>query len=236
MARFRELKRTMRAALAAPDWEARLAEFDGLPERQVTGPLLSLRLDPDERVRWRAVVALGRTVARMAEASMESGRVLMRTLMWYLNEESGNLGWGIPEAMAEAMRCNARLAREYHSILASYIYCEEGCDGNFLDHPELRRGVFWGLGRLAGERPELVRKDARFLVAALREEDGSNRGLAAWTLGLLRTDEAGEVREQAREALGALVDDAAEVRLFRNGDLEVWSVGELAREALQRLA
>ncbi|WP_022662551.1 DVU0298 family protein [Paucidesulfovibrio longus] len=228
MARFRALKGGMRDALAADDWETRLEEFVDLPERQVTGPLLSLRLDRDESVRWRAAVALGRVVARMAESSMESARVLMRTLMWYLNEESGNLGWGIPEAMAEAMANNAGLAREYHTILASYIYCESDCDGNFLDHPELRRGVFWGLGRLASARPELVRKAERFLVAALNETDGPNRGLAAWTLGLLGAD-------SAREGLLALESDPAEVRLFREGTLETTNVGQLAREALERI-
>lgn len=228
MARFRSLKREIRAALVQADWEQCFASFHELPERQVTGPLLALRLDRDELVRWRAVVALGRVVARLATSSMESARVLMRTLMWYLNEESGNLGWGIPEAMAEAMAQNAKLSAEYHTILSSYIYCEGDCDGNFLDHPELRRGVFWGLGRLASVRPDAVRQAERFLVAALHEQDAPNRGLAAWTLGLLGT-------AAARDMLESLVSDSAEVRLYRNGQLEVSSVGALAHEALEHL-
>lgn len=229
MARFRGIRRELRDALAAPDWEARLGAFDDLPERQITGPLLSLRLDRDENVRWRAVTALGRVIARLAEGGMEPARVLMRTLMWYLNEESGNLGWGIPEAMGEAMARNARLAGEYNTILASYIYCEGSCDGNYLDHPDLRRGVFWGLGRLASVRPELVRPAERFLVVALGEADGANRGLAAWTLGLIRG-------RSGVDRLEALTDDPAEVRLFLDGEVRVRSVGLLAREALERMA
>ena len=228
MARFRGLKRDMRAALVQQDWLERLQEFESLPARQLTGPLLSLRLDREENVRWRAVQALGRVVARMAADSMESARVLMRTLMWYLNEESGNLGWGIPEAMAEAMAGNAKLAEEYHSILASYIYCEESCDGNYLDHPDLRRGVFWGLARLAQVRPELVAPATRFLVAALSETDGHNRGLAAWTLGMLHA-------EEARGPLQTLLTDDAPVDVFRNGELERSNVAAMAGEALQRM-
>lgn len=228
MATFRKLKQEMRTALMAEDWEQRLDGFAHLPERRITGPLLALRLDREELVRWRAAVALGRVVARLAEDAMESARVLMRTLMWYLNEESGNLGWGIPEAMGEAMAGNARLAEEYHTILASYIYCEEDCDGNFLDHPELRRGVFWGLARLAQVRPDKVAHAERFLVAALDEPDSWNRGLAAWALGLVGA-------QSAREPLQALLDDDAELRMYRNGAVQSVSVARLAQEALERL-
>ncbi|MDD4730959.1 MAG: HEAT repeat domain-containing protein [Desulfovibrio sp.] len=229
MARFRELKQKMRVALAAPDWEQQFSVFADLPERRVTGPLLALRLDRDETVRWRAALGLGRVVARLAEKSLESARVLMRTLMWYLNEESGNLGWGIPEAMAEAMVHNEALAREYHTILASYVYCEENCDGNFLDHAELRRGVFWGLGRLAGTRPDLVAHAERFLIAALDEPDPHNRGLAAWALGRLRS-------RVAPEALRALTQQTDPARIYRDNSLEASSVGQLAAEALESIA
>jgi len=228
MSRFRRTKNDVRAILASPDWQSRLNELEEWTPGGLVPPLFSLRLDRDEAVRWRAVTAFGLTAARMAEVSMEKARVLMRTCMWHMNEESGNLGWGIPHFMGEAMRLNEKIAREFHKILVSYIFCDEECDGNFLDHPELRRDVFWGLARLAGSRPELVAHGERFLLAALNEDDPYNRAYSARVLGLIKS-------ENARPKLEALVDDATEIRTFRDGEIMDVTVGDMVREALEAL-
>ncbi|QJB58298.1 DVU0298 family protein [Pseudodesulfovibrio sp. zrk46] len=225
MSRFRRLKKDVRAILADPDWQNRLTELEAWAPKELVPPLLSLRLDKDEEVRWRTVTAFGLTAGRMAEASMEQTRVLMRTCMWYMNEESGNLGWGIPHFMAEAMVHNEKVAKEFHKILASYIFCDEKCDGNFLDHPELRRDVFWALARLASERPEYVRHSERFLVAALEEEDPYNRAYAAWTLGILKAD-------GVLDKLEGLASDGTEIRTFRDNQLVDVTVGELVSHAV----
>ena len=150
----------------------------------------------------------------------------MRTLMWRMNEESGGLGWGAPEVMAEAMAGHRVLAGEYHAILASYVLPEEdGREGNYLTHAPMRRGVFWGLGRLAQAWPELAGRAAAALLAGLADPDACNRGLAAWTAGLLGLREA-------EPGLRGLLADAGAVAVFRGGRLETSSVGRLAREAL----
>lgn len=228
MSRFRRVKSEVRDILAADDWQARLPELDSYAPNILVPPLLNLRLDKDERVRWRSVTAFGLTAGRMAEASMEKTRVLMRTCMWYMNEESGNLGWGIPHFMAEAMVHSEKIAKEYHKILASYIFCDEDCDGNFLDHPELRRDVFWGLARLAAERPEYVAHAERFLVAALDEDDPYNRAYAAWTLGGINATEA-------VEKLQSMKNDDTEIRTFRDNELVDTTVGTVVSEAIQAL-
>lgn len=226
MSRFRRVKKEIRALLAAPDWQERLDELDNWTPGEIVPPLLSLRLDKDETVRWRSVTAFGITAARMADASMEKARVLMRTCMWYMNEESGNLGWTIPNFMGDAMARHTRLADEYNTILASYIFCEEECDGNYLDHPELRRDVFWGLARLAEKRPELVSPWERFLVAALDDSDPYNRGYAAWVLGLIKG-------ESGLDALSKMVGDSTEIRTFIDGELVDVTVGDLAAKAVE---
>lgn len=224
MARFRELKVRVREVLAAPDWQARLPELSAFDAQQLTGPLFGLLLDRDEEVRWRAVEAFGLTAARLADQRLESARVLMRSCMWHLNEESGNLGWGVPESMAMSLVHHPVLAREYAPILCSYIYNEEKLDGNYLDHDLLRRGVYWGLARLAEARPEAVDRARRFLVAALHEEDPGNRGLAAWALGFLR-------EPSALPRLVELAGDTTAFPLFRDGRLTTVTVGQLASEA-----
>jgi len=225
MSRFRRVKKDVRAILSDPEWQSRLSELEAWPPGVVVPPLFSMRLDRDEAVRWRSVVAFGLTAGRMAAASMEKARVLMRTCMWHMNEESGNLGWGIPHFMAEAMVNDERIAKEFHKILASYIFCDEACDGNFLDHVELRRDVFWGLARLAESRPELVAHSERFLIIALDEEDPYNRAYAARALGLIDAVEA-------REKIESMQDDATEIRTFRDEDVVDVTVGQLAGEAL----
>lgn len=228
MSRFRKVKKDVRSILGSDDWRERLSELEQWTTSQLVAPLFSLRLDKEEDIRWRSIVAFGTVAGRMAQSGMDKARVLMRTFMWYMNEESGNLGWGIPESMAEAMCADKRLADEFSSILASYVFCDEECDGNYLDHPELRRGVFWGLGRLGVVYPEYVLPHARFIVAALKDGDAWNRGLAAWTLGILN-------EQAAADGLRSLLEDGATVRIFRNDVVEEVPVSQLAREALARL-
>jgi hypothetical protein len=75
---------------------------------------------------------------------MEHARIIMRRLMWTLNDESGGIGWGVPEAMAEIMINHKGLFKEYAHILMSYA---EG-GGNYLDHEPLKRGVIKAIERL----------------------------------------------------------------------------------------
>ncbi len=228
MSRFRRVKKNVQALLADENWLNRLDELEEWAPQDLVPPLFSLRLDKEEAVRWRVITAFGLTVKRMADASMEKARVLMRTCMWYMNEESGNLGWGIPHFMAEAMVKNERIAKEFHKILASYIFCDGACDGNFLDHPELRRDVFWGLARLAGKRPEYVEHSERFLLAALDEDDHYNRAYAAWCLGLLRS-------AKAKPKLRSMTDDTTPIRTFRDNLIVDTAVGLLVAEALESI-
>ncbi|NJB69291.1 HEAT repeat protein [Desulfobaculum xiamenense] len=226
MGGFRKLKEQVRLVLSADDWRDRAKELDAQPTAALVGPLFSLLLAPREDVRWRAVTLLGATVARMATQDMEAARVVMRRFMWHMNEESGNVGWGIPESMAETMARHEGLAREFHRKLASYVQCLDCLgDDNYMDHPPLRRAVYWGLGRLAQVRPELVRHALPDLLKALiSENDPASRGFICWTIGLV-----GEPEHAA--ALESLLRDASPVDLFRDGELEHTTLGALAAEA-----
>lgn len=228
MGSFRRLKSDLREILADGRWRERLRETDALEPRKLLGPLFSMLLDKNENVRWRAVEGLGRLVGRMAGDRLEPAREAMRMFMWRMNEESGNLGWGVPEAMAASMAASPSLAKEFVSILASYVQSGEGLDGNYLDHPELRRGVYWGLGRLAQEQADLVREHASALRCGLKEQDPASRGFAAWALGGL-----GDAA--ALNDLDGLASDQASVRIFRDGEVRDATVAELAREAIQAI-
>ena len=114
------LIKLVRSALESPDFEEALKRLD-IPPQKMINPLLCALFEPDEVLRWRVVRGVGITVSAMAEKDLESARVIMRRLMWSLNDESGGIGWGAPEAMGEIMAENETLASEYHRILVSYI-------------------------------------------------------------------------------------------------------------------
>jgi hypothetical protein len=218
--RGRNLKRKILDLLRAEDISQGLEEIGSLPGRQVINPLFSFLCSTDPQVKWRAVKAIGEVVKNIAEEDMESARVVMRRMMWNLNDESGGIGWGLPEAMGEVMAQHQGLAVEYVMILKSYI--RE--DGNFLEHEPLQRGVLWGLGRLAQERPELLKNVTPHVRPFLSSADAVLRGLAAWTMGLLGGS-------QGDPALAALESDETEVTLYLNGTERSYRISELVRKA-----
>lgn len=122
-----------------------MKELLEIPPSKSINPLFSFIQNTDEEIKWRAVRAMGKVVALMASENLESARVVMRRLMWSLNDESGGIGWGAPEAMGEIMAQDKRLRDEYYKILLSYI--DE--DGNYLEHEPLRKGAIWALERIS---------------------------------------------------------------------------------------
>ncbi|MFZ1983368.1 MAG: DVU0298 family protein, partial [Desulfatitalea sp.] len=109
---MRRLKEQVLALLRADDLQVSLSALAAWPPRQVVNPLIGLLYHGDPRVRWHAVAAMGVVVGRLADEELEVARVVMRRLMWSLNDESGGIGWGAPEAMGEIMACHQRLACE----------------------------------------------------------------------------------------------------------------------------
>lgn len=220
----RQLKKEIFGRLSAPGIQDRLASFAAFPARQVVNPLFSFLYHTEPIIKWHAVSTLGHVVATLAETDMESARVIMRRLIWNLNDESGGIGWGSPETMGESMACHPLLAGEYHRILVSYIRP----DGNFIEHPELQKGLLWGLARLATVRPELAVDAGPFLVPFLASKDAEHRGLAALSTGTL-------MEESARQALEEICLDSREFYLYRHYRLEMVTVGDMARQALHTL-
>ena len=219
--RGRELKQKVLDLIRAEDFKQALQTLTSFPARRVINPLFALLCSTESEVKWRAVTALGAVVANLAQDDMESARVVMRRMIWNLNDESGGIGWGVPETMGEVMARHEGLAREYVNILVSYI--RE--DGNFLEHEPLQHGVLWGLGRLAQTSPELLQNTGAHLHPFLSSEDATLRGLAAWILGLVGGP-------QHESELEPLLEDEAGVIIYLDGAERVYQVNDLARKAL----
>jgi len=218
----RELKGIVTNLLGAENFPASWESIRHLPGRRVINPLFACFCHRDLLLRWRAVTAMGLVVSRLADENMESARVVMRRFMWNLNEESGGIGWGCPEAMGECMARSKRLVDEYGCILWSYLHPER----NFIEHPALQEGVLWGIGRLAHARPAMTADGAELLTPFLDAPEAALRGLAARACGPLADARLTPLLEK-------LAADSASFQLYRGERLEACSVGELAAQALR---
>jgi hypothetical protein len=220
----KKIKQMIKNALIKGDLKS-IEQLSGrIPIRKIVSPIFSFFCDTDELVKWRSISLMGKLVARLAEQDMESARVVMRRLMWSLNDESGGIGWGAPEAMGEIMASHDELAKEYSAILGSYIRQ----DGNFLEHPMLQRGVIWGIGRLAQVRPMYLAGIEPCLFEFFDSPDDVHRGLTAWAAGNLGNKTAIPLLEH-------LLEDSAEILFYERLQLDVITVSHLAKLALKKI-
>ena len=225
MARMRAAKQALRSVLAQADWRSHLGEIaqEGVSS---IGPLFSfLLLEP--LMKHRAAVALGATCAFLANENPEKARNVVRRYMWHLSEESGNIGWGIPEAFAETLAASELLAKEFHRILITYVI-DLGREDNYCDNDILRRSCYWACGRVAEVWPRLCAPWRMWLIKGLRDPDHICCGMAAWALARL----PGDLTEVPllRELAGAGYTESC--LLFDGENVYEKTVSELARDAL----
>jgi HEAT repeat protein len=213
-----KLKKNVSALLAAGDLESLKAL--ALGGQGVVRTLVSLLYSEDETLRWQAIAALGEVSAALAETNSERVLDLIRRLFWSLNDESGGIGWHVPEALGELLFRVPRFAPTFGPPLATH-----------LDIEPFGPGVLWAIGRLSQLDPRLVAFVLPGVRKLLEHGDPLVRGRAAWSLGQARDAEAAA-------ALASLADsrDEAPATVFEGGRLRLATVGALAAEALQRIS
>lgn len=221
---FRVRKEKMLALLKSSDFSEDALDAARVPLLKGINALFPFLYHGDELIRRRAVVALGTLVAELADRDMDEARNVIRRLMWNLNDESGGIGWGSPEAMGEILARHEGLAREYAHILASYTREE----GNYLENEVLQQGLLWGIGRVHRHWPDVIRRAEPHISPYLASRDPSVRGLAARLLGELREG-------LARRDLESLLEDRAEFPVPMAENPAVRRVQDEAREALGKL-
>lgn len=228
MATFAANKRKYASWLSGADWKEHLPKIiaDG---NSGVSPLFSLLPGQDLRAH-RAAYALGLLLAALAQTEPEKARIAIRRFMWHMSEESGNIGWGIPEAFSESLAASPMLANEYKSILLSYIM-DLGFEDNYCDNDILRRSCYWAVGNFAAKRPELAEKARPWLIKGLADSDPVCRGMAAWALGKLGV-EFSDI--PALEKLAKAADETT-CAIYEDDSLREATVSSLAREALEKV-
>jgi len=165
---FRQLKEHVHRILAADSWERDFTGLiaSGVPAQRTISPLFAALHSTSQIIRWHAVSCFGIACAELARDGQGGVRVVLRRCTWSLNDESGGIGWGAPEAMGEILASVPELAEDYASILISFILKrDEAC--NFLEYAPLREGAYWGIARLAQQRPDLIRPWRDFILDAI---------------------------------------------------------------------
>ncbi len=217
------LKQEIIALLKSSDFPKDLESIAGIPIQKILGPLFAALCSEEEEIKWRAVSLIGIKVASLAKTDMEGARAILRRMIWLLNEESGGIGWGMPEAMGEILARNANLSREFAPILISFIRR----DGNFLEFDLLQRGVLWGISRLAEVQPQRIQSlgAETHLRPYLNSSDSLVRGLAAWVLGLIG---GGESISHLKD----LLQDEAEINFYKDQKFRKARIREVVSQSL----
>jgi hypothetical protein len=173
--RGRQTKKKVTQILSNSQGSEALSLLELIPEEQLVGPLFSHFYAMDELIKFRSIIAMGELALRLSLKQMEKARILMRRIMWNLNDESGGIGWGSPEAMGQILYKSPALAMEFKSILFSYLDHR----GNFIEHELLQRGVLWGIGTYLKASPrDLDDTIEGLIVAHLHSLDPLKRGYA----------------------------------------------------------
>lgn len=222
----RELHRQVAAWLRGSDLATALAQVGSLTPDKAIKPLFSCLCASEPLLKWHAVSAFGQTVATLAARELEAARVVIRRCMWMLNDESGGIGWGVPEAMAEALARHPGLAAEYTHILVAFM--RE--DGFYLELPALQQGLLWGVARLAEVEASRLRgrEAARYLRPYLDSDDHLVVGLACLALGRL-----GDRRHIPPIASQRALPTS--VTIYQDGEFSTRTVAQLAEEAISHL-
>ena len=184
MPRFRSLKTLVRAWFRREDWSREIplppeCQDESVTALSLVNPLFACLTEGGDTMA-RAAFALGGVMARLYEEAPEDARTIIRRFMWHMNEESGNIGWGIPEAFGETLAQCPPLADKFRRVILHYVYdAPEGKSTSFCDHAPLRISCYHAIARLLEARPDFVEESMPILrLSAQNETDDLCRDAA----------------------------------------------------------
>lgn len=220
------IKREIHSSLSKPLPFSIPDNLWGYELNDLVNPLFAAICRADTCTRWNGIYTLGKVIGEITAKDLEAGRVLMRRFLWSLNDESGGIGWGAPETMAEAMINHQQLCEEYLHMLVSYTQGDgpDICqDGNYLELPELQRGLLWGLSRVIDHQAsEFERFDfINDLADYLNSDDKTVRALAIRCLCGLDQKELVLERAGKKEDWNDLID------YYYMGEMTGFTINEL---------
>lgn len=165
------------AALAAEDHAAFL-ELARARVSRVIRFLMSRLYTEDETEKWKVIRALGAVAASPDVLSPQRAEDLLRRFAWALNDESGAVPYGVPEAIGEVLAVRPELQPRFLPILCALLTEED-----MSQTGPIEQGALWAVGRVgrpAGRHSQAVISALR--RAATSHPDPKTRAVAAESL------------------------------------------------------
>jgi hypothetical protein len=179
------VSRDLARALAREDRSALLAlarERPGRVVRFLTGRLCVTA----EGEKWGAVRALGALAREPGLLTDARVHDLLQRFLWALNDESGAMPYGVPEAVGEILA-----ARPEHRAGMLPILCGMLTEEETFQTGAIERGILWALGRVGPDVLTACPEALDVVAAAARSHpDAETRATAAQTLAALRPSAA----------------------------------------------
>jgi hypothetical protein len=185
-------------------------------DKRIIRDLQRLIYSVDKRLRLRATDALGKVSRVIAEYDPGAISKLLQRL-FSASADTASSSWGCLDAIGEIISSSPEQFGGYMPQLYQ-----------FAGDRALLAEVLRALGNIGGKRPDLIRKTTYRFIPFLQDPDPEIRGYAAILLGNLGAKEA-------KDDLTGLEEDSAGLEVYRNGQLEKQTVGQLASEALAKL-
>lgn len=219
---YKRLKKEIEQILINDSPEKFYSTLENYNPHMLVNPLMGLLYDPRELIKFRSVEAIGFIMEKEAHKNIETVKNIMRRFMWNLNEESGGIGWGSPEAMAEIAARSQNIFSSFAKIIISYIDPEST---SYLDHKELHPGIIWGIGRLGKANPDTGSLSEYIFNDILDDPDPRIKGLGVWACGICKI---GSLKLKLKN----LLNDNSEFTLYEDHILFQTSVSSAAKKAL----
>ena len=96
--------------------------------------------------RWRTIRALGAVAGDRESVSDRRIRELLRRFFWWLNDESGAVPFGVPEAIGEILAKRPELQADFLPLLCGLAH-----EQDVIQTGPIERGIYWALGRVGGD-------------------------------------------------------------------------------------
>jgi len=183
-----------------------ILELEKRPTKSVR-TLMGLLYRQEESLRHGAAYVLGLIAKRVYPEDQEIVRQILQKLLWSLNDESGFVCWGAPEAIGEIVRNIPDLKPIYAQFLISFL-CHPQV---VLNNDYLERGTLIALARIGKLDNHLKKQLEPILQRYIDGDDREMRELALWC-GLV----TGIGKRKDIVAPGAY-DETSEIFVYESG-------------------
>jgi len=186
--------------------------------------ILSRLYSTDSASKWRAVFAFGIAVGNGDAGGCGVGEKkidrYVQRFLWSMSDESGDVPYGIPEALGEILVHRPAIREKCLPLLVSYLVHEE-----LVQTGPILAGAIWALGRVGIDDDEERQRVLPGLRAALTSGETDVTAAALWAVGRL-----GLAHELAPE-IGVAAKISASACLLIDGEVCHTSLEDLARQA-----